>query len=491
VPPAPPEHRKPRSAWLAAAIVVAVHAAVFALVAPSPELTQGRAASDAFNFHEPSIRAFAAQWPAPDLSNYFSATTPLYHLVLAAVCRFVSDSRVVLMAVGAVPSAVLFAWAAARSVRRLGLWTGLAVGLCLPASLYVLPPAIWLLPDNAGWLGVLAVLALALSRRPRAVVLAAGVLLALVLTRQVHIWAAAPIWAAAWLGTADPSGLDPVRVLSLDLPRRARRLVPALLLTLPAFAALAWFVRLWGGLTVPRYQLGWYSGWNPATPAFFLALFGLASAAFIGFWWPGLVMAWRSRRVSLAITLLGAAAIAIVPATTYTPDSLHRISGLWNAARALPSIAGHTSPAILLPALFGAVAALGWACSIPARSAWVLAAGAAGFVAAQTASPLCWQRYHEPFVLLLVILLAGEAGRAGSGSRLARLARVAGPLGLALALAAVTALAFRRDDVVTRQLDYATNPPTNLGDIDAALAAEPVPGLVVRDSPPPRDRSGG
>src|ERR1043166_5525589 len=46
---------------------------------------RGRGWYDQHYYHEPTIRAFANQWPHFDLGNYWSATTPGYHLALAAV----------------------------------------------------------------------------------------------------------------------------------------------------------------------------------------------------------------------------------------------------------------------------------------------------------------------------------------------------------------------------------------------------------------------
>ena len=45
----------------------------------------GGLANDERVFHLPTIRLFADQLPSPDLSDYNVATTPGYHLLLAAV----------------------------------------------------------------------------------------------------------------------------------------------------------------------------------------------------------------------------------------------------------------------------------------------------------------------------------------------------------------------------------------------------------------------
>ena len=47
----------------------------------------GRAAADDYNYHWIAINQFAIEWPSPDISNYHSATTPGYHLILAPLVR--------------------------------------------------------------------------------------------------------------------------------------------------------------------------------------------------------------------------------------------------------------------------------------------------------------------------------------------------------------------------------------------------------------------
>lgn len=66
------------------------------------------------------------------------------------------------------------------------------------ASPYTLFPATFLLPDNMGWLGVVAMVLIAL-RPPKwkTLILGGLVLCGLVLTRQVHAWTAGLLWVSA------------------------------------------------------------------------------------------------------------------------------------------------------------------------------------------------------------------------------------------------------------------------------------------------------
>jgi len=53
------------------------------------------------------------------------------------------------------------------------------------------------------------------------------------------------------------------------------------------------------------------------------------------------------------------------------------------------------------------------------------------FVAAQTMSPQLWQRYHEPFILIVLAVMSAEVVDEGEVSRPVRVSRSAGPIVLA------------------------------------------------------------
>jgi hypothetical protein len=84
----------------------------------------------------------------------------------------------------------------------------------------------------------------------------------------------------------------------------------------------------------------------------------------------------------------------------------------------------------------GTVSLLLWAWAMPHRSRWILLSAVAGFIAAQCVSAQLWQRYTEPFVLMLVALMAAEVWPTTDRSR--RRLGIVGPVVLAVALAGVT-----------------------------------------------------
>lgn len=475
-------------------------------------LLPGRMASDQLRFHEVVVRLFREQWPDLNLRDYRSATTPGFHIFVAACASLLGEGRQVLQHSGSLFSAALLLLLAAALARRAGQARPLEARLAslractlvllFGASLYVWPAGVWLLPDNAGWLFVLAALLLALGRAERPPshaslwCLAAGVIaLALVGVRQIHLWVAAPLLAAAWVAAPvpEPAALPahPVAAEFVRLTSRPRtRVIQALVLGLclvPAFGLVAWFARLWGGLTPPLFRAAaaatpgantdlaaGYGGANFAAPAFVLALVAIYTPFFAA----GLPLRTALTR-HRGVLLLGASAglaLALIAPTTYDKDA-GRWTGLWNIARSAPVAGGRTSVLVAaLSAAGGACVAL-WALALPRRIAWVLFAALVGFMAAQTASHQLWQRYCEPIVLLLLILGAARtefSWPAGPGPgaepalapprrTLAHAVRVwawLGPLLLALGFAALTVNALR------------TSPRLDPAIMDATLSAE-------------------
>lgn len=471
--PALPERGAGAVAWWAALAMTAVFLACAMPLILSDNLL-GRAAFDQLHYHEPAIRKFAAQWPRPDLSDYRSATTPGYHLLLAAVSRYVSESGRVLQLAGSMFTAGLLALCALAAARIAGgvggkrtaaAW-GVLLTLPLLASIYVFFPGVWLVPDNLGWLLVLGIGIVSWRIAGRAdgcgggwadFALAAALLLGVVLVRQSHVWCAALIWLGSWIGAA-PIGDGGIMGMMSRPVARVRALAPAVIATVPAALALVFFARLWGGLTPPTFAFQYGSVINGAAPAFVLSLVGAFSVFFAGFVGPAAWRVLRERLVGLAITMLAAVAVCAIPETTYVHEQ--RSTGLWNLVRIAPVIAGHTSVILLVMAPLGAWAVWAWFVALGAKERWFFVGTLAAFGAAQTANPLCWQRYIEPLLIMMMGLgaasIVASAARAEPGEtrgfeRLLRhaapLVRVAGPLVLAFLLGLITVRGLINPDV--------------------------------------------
>jgi len=444
-------------------------------------LRRGRGQFDQEVYHEPTIRRFASQLALGpgqlDLSDYLSATTPGYHLVMAAIAHWLTPSLTSLKLINTLFTISLLVLLE-RSIRlRLThTLTGQArpkllhLALIAPfaCSIHVFLPGVWLQPDNAAWLGVLIIILLAL--RPTftlpAALIASFVLLMLVWMRQSHAWAAGLMWVWAWLSRAPKRDAPPLaahdrspaRALGTNIawlikPSRARltRLVMALLLTIPALASIGWFANLWGGLTPPSFRAQHGGMWNLAAPAFAMSLMAIFSCFFIAWVWPGLVRLWSARRTGGWLILIACACIgliaAAIPRTTFEYEP--RATGLWNIVRLMDRqrlwINERTSPLILVLAPAGMIALAALLAQLPRRRACTYALLLIGFVAAQSANTNAWQRYFEPLILLILALIAADIAVAEEApARLpgwlgAQRSRWIGPATLALLGIALTA----------------------------------------------------
>lgn len=411
---------------------------------------QGRAACDQYEYHLPAISKFATELPGPDLSNYLSATTPGYHLVMAVVERATGAGPVALQIAASVFTLallVMFGLAIARAGGERGVGVVQLIALALPVALspYVFTSGVWLLPDNAGWLLVLLTLLIALWH-PLTVgwMVVCAVLLALtVLVRQSHLWVAAPVVAAAWLAST-PNVDDSLAGAFTRPRRRLGKTALALAACVPAVAILYAFYRLWGGLTTPRFQVQHGTGINWATPAFIFSLVAIFSVFFVGWLWTTVVGLWRTAPAVLVLAAVGGLVAGVLPETTFFREP--RSGGLWSIVGQLDQmgivIAGRTSPLIVFLSTLGAPLLVAWIAMVNDKSRWIYAAALAAFIGAQSANANCWQRYHEPLLLMVMALIAAAYAPKPEGdeqrSSVLPALRVLGPLGLAGLLAIIT-----------------------------------------------------
>jgi hypothetical protein len=390
----------------------------------------GRAAADDYNYHWIAIQKFAIEWPSPDVSDYQSATTPGYHLLLAPLVH-AGLGHMGTQLVALIWTLALFGllcWYASRTLGRA------AALVCLPliVSMYTLFPGVWLLPDNAGWFFVLSMLLISLRASTGwHCWLASGVLLtALVFMRQIHIWIAATVWLAAWLGSDTP-GPATLRAFFQDGLARTGRAFIAIACTIPAFGLLVWFLLMWGGLVPPMFQ-GQHQGPNPATPGFILLQLAILSVFFLPILLPRLKALWAHQWRWVLLSLGIGVLLALLPASSYSVEG-GRFGGWWNLVRIAGSIADR-SPVYVIGAIAGAAVLPIWLSLVPRRDAWVWVGTMIAFTLAQSANLESWQRYHEPMLLIMIALILTR-------SELFRTSRVRvmiGTLGLSGMLAVLT-----------------------------------------------------
>ncbi|MFI4896991.1 MAG: hypothetical protein ACIARR_04115 [Phycisphaerales bacterium JB059] len=408
-----------RSAWIAALSVAGLHTALRLWIILGRGMS-GPGASDERHFHLPVIRAFAEQWPAPDLSDYLAASTPGYHLAMVGVSaltggaltpmRLVSGTTVTL-------TLAILAWFAARRVGVLG-----AIALCTPlmTSAYLLGASTLLLPEGAAW--ALLVLLLLLALRPRigwrTYALGGLLVLLTVLTRQIFLWTAGLLWLAAWLGEETDRG-TPAEILPARASWKLRQRIPRVLLalgaTLPAIGAIGAFVWLWQGLTPPLFRAGGgaemelagtHTGVNPSVVLLTLALLALGTPFIAGYLVGPLRNAWTDRRHllmrALTIGAGGGMLLALLIPSSFSREG-GRYSGLWNAIARAPAPMDRSPLMLALAPLGGVCLAAIWVC-LPRRAGWIVTGAVAGFAVAQSANHQAWQRYVEPMALITLLL---------------------------------------------------------------------------------------
>lgn len=390
----------------------------------------GRGASDDYNYHWVAIHQFAQQWPTPDLSDYASATTPGYHLLLAPMVRagLGHTGAQLVASVWTLALIGVLCWVVSRS------WGWASAVLILPviASMYVLFPGVWLLPDNAGWFFVLGVVLLALRTGAGwgSWACAGLMLVVLVWMRQVHIWTAGVVWLSAWLGDQTQTPRD-LPGFFADPVRRLGRTIIAQGLTIPAFMALFWFLGTWNGLVPPTFQDN-HQGPNPATPGFILMQLSVISVFFLPLLWPRLRTLWAHHWRWLLVAGVVGLGVGLLPVSGYSYDE-GRYGGWWNGIRLLPTVADR-SPIFVLGSLFGGLALAGWLSLAPLRDRWVWVGTLVAFTLAQSANHTSWQRYHEPMLLIMILLILARAEPIDR----VRVRGVLGSLALAVMLAGVT-----------------------------------------------------
>ena len=395
----------------------------------------GRAAFDATAYHLRFIRDLTAQFPNFDLSNPLTATTPGYHILLATVAQVGGSSLVALRLTSALIGCAFVGLAAFTLARRTRPSTALFLGLPLVASIYVVGSAAWTVPDNLAWLCVTAILALALHPASRRwhLALACAVLVALVLARQIHIWAAAMVWIAAFANARARGRSFAAAVLAAT---------PWFVATIPAFGTLWLFMRHWGGLTPPRFQ-NELQGLNLATPAFILLQVAILCAGFLP-WVIGPVRrAWQTQRGMLILAGICGVLLAALPVTTASFEA-GRFSGWWALVERAPVLAGRTSLLMLVASPLGAISMCALLLGLPARERTILGVSLLAFTAALTSNYYCWQRYHEPLLLVVLPLMCvmQREARSSSGVRDALF-----PLALAVVLGIATVQGVRGERI--------------------------------------------
>jgi 4-amino-4-deoxy-L-arabinose transferase-like glycosyltransferase len=402
--------------------------------------------SDEAVYQYPTILRFSHELPFPNLHIYGAAQTPLFHLVMAYAGKLIGFELWRLRLLEAVIS-YLLALAVFRLLHsRFGIERRPALALALLFSLspYVFGYAFRLMTDNLALL--FSVLALDRFERSRQAGRTGPFLVgclcssAAVLTRQ---------------STAFLFGLALLYAWAPRPPRPpAQRLLASALVALATVPVGLLFLN-WHGLVPPGGDSSscglctgraGSSGLEVPTTELTLAVVGLYGALLFA---PLALARVRSRRppltaAAVAAALLGGVLLAVIPAA----GGAHAAGALWSAARKLPTI-GDTS--LLFWVLVPLGAAVLWLRIRGSPRPWALSAFAVCFLISTLVIRFPWQKYVDPFALL-ILLLTVRRGELTSARRL---------LGAAVLAAAFIAYA----------ADYSAHANRRLADRTAPAAA--------------------
>jgi hypothetical protein len=346
--------------------------------------------TDETDFHWPVILQFAQQWPWVNLSDYNSATTPLFHLLFAAFGKALGFDLPVLRAVNVLVSFLVGVVLFRSLVRDLSLdrLSAVLATLAFVLSPYFFGVSFILLTDNLAWLfGMLSLTTLlSIRMQPswRSWGFGAACLSLALLTRQSFVWL-----LLVWGGVA-----------AFGRSSLAERMGRLGLLALAALPLLCLFV-LWQGPLPPSFQETHQSHQllNPRAVGFSLAVLGLYA-------WPLLLSQVRPLAaprwpllvaVAVGLAWLWAAPLAPLPAD----DGF-----LWRVAGALPVWLG-TSALFwcLVPSGVVAMALLA-----QQRHAQLALLALVAFGVTLLHSGVLFQKYLDPFIPLFLIL-SREPGR--------------------------------------------------------------------------------
>ena len=372
-------------------------------------------AFDEIRYHRPVIEQFARELPFVDLHNYESATTPGYHLLAALILRFTNTNTVRLVFFFVyllLPLLILNA-----VLVRAGPLAGVMSALTLIFSSYFISASVWLTTDNLALLFVLgSILAILKSFNVvnawRWLLLASLCTVGAILVRQIHLWLCGPLF------------LTTVIVSWRDNKLNLKALVAGLSGCFFAVGIVAVFVVMWHGLTPPGFLKQHGSQWNTAALVYNLSLFGAFSILYWGYLVPS-GNDWKILSSGAAVGLLIALAVNSAPGT----EAGHWGGPFWYASSRLPVVADRSVLFLVFSPIGGAAFAL-WLKRTYNNHGWVILLACVAFTVAYTANHQVWQRYYEPFLLVMLALLAGLTDKKQRWAPVGQVVLVCGLAGL-------------------------------------------------------------
>src|SRR5579859_162919 len=361
--------------------------------------------SDEIAYHYPTILRFSRELPFPDLHSYPAAQTPLFHLLMAYVGKVIGYELWRLRLVEALISYCLALATYALLHRRLHMrrTTAALLTLLFTLSPYVFGASFRLGTDNLALLfSVLALERLERFREtegPAPFLLACGCIGAAILTRQSTAFL--PVIAAFYV-------LRPGARFSTR--QRALGILALVISTLPAgLLFLNWhgLVPVGGdpsscGLCPAGRAHAGAGATGLEVPTLELALATIAVYGAVLFGGPTLVQAAvRGERKPALAGPLAAAGVGLLLLLIFPArPGAHAAGDVWKVAADLPKLDGSSLLFWVLVPLAGAVL---WVRLRAAPSRWLPAVLAAAFVVSAMVIRYPWQKYVDPFALLILL----------------------------------------------------------------------------------------
>jgi len=371
-----------------AAIFVCVTSAVVAALGVM--VTAGGV--DQHHYHWPTVNRMQSELPTLDITNVETATSPLYHVIVAIFSRLfgLTESQAQFVAsIFAAGLAALVVWYAA-SIKKPSLGALAAAPLLL--SPYFWQSALWMLNDAAALLFCLAAFIVTLRQRPakgRSQLAIGFLLAAAIATRQSYIWCLAP------------TAITTIYVMQgYSTPAKMAAIAR---IVCPGLATISALVLLWNGVAPPNFQES-----NAGTLSWTGIPYTFAVCSI--FFFPVLVSInskfWKLRRPLIPI----AAGIAVSifafifrSDATHPPDSSRRGSLVWNAVDHAPVVADR-SLLLAFMAFVGAYAVYGVLINVDRKTAILVGVAIASLAVTMVATGRLYQKYFELPITALILI---------------------------------------------------------------------------------------
>lgn len=356
--------------------------------------------NDQRDFHWVTVEYLRGIWPRVDVVNLYTATGPLYHLVLAAVSEPLNLSQSATQFVGSMFAACLAAAALwfAQSVRSASLRMLAVAPLLL--SPYFWQSTLWMCNDAAALLFGFLALVVTLRQQPSTTRSQLGVgflIAAAIATRQSYVWLVIPAAAVAIYGTYGSSSVQ-------------TKCAAVVRIAAPGVTLLTVLFALWHGFSPPLTQemnasrLSWVS---------ISYCFAVAAVFFVP-----ILFAVGIRKVSRQTTTVAVAVATAIPAlvfesaATTPPDNSRRGSLIWILVAHSPTLADR-SPLLFLLAFIGALAVCLVVLNLDRRTATLVGSGLLALSVAMIAGGRLYQKYFElPIAAFALITIVGLASGA-------------------------------------------------------------------------------